>query len=216
MKIIRDMIFIGSMLYLAEAQTLDPAAIRQINQQVQKLSDQRVNPNEVAVIETEYGRIVFEFYSNVAPLHAMNFKKLAGYGYYDSTLFHRVIPGFIIQGGDIYSRDDDPGNDGTGGPGYTIQAEFGRRHRRGAVAAARKADTINPQRRSSGSQFYICVEPQPGLDSMGYTVFGHVIEGLDVVRKIAQVDRDKRNRPKQNIPMLRVYVTNKDQLNPRN
>ncbi|HCK99443.1 MAG TPA: peptidylprolyl isomerase [Candidatus Marinimicrobia bacterium] len=157
--------------------------------------------------------MVFEFFPYVAPLHAMNFKKLAKAGYFDSTTFHRVIPGFGCQGGDILSRDDNIYNDGTGGPGYTIQAEFGKRHVRGAVAAARAADQVNPEKRSNGSQFYICVEDQSFLDKAGYTVFGQVIKGLDVVDKIVQVKRNRQDRPLQDVVMKRVYVTDRSKLN---
>ncbi|MCD6205335.1 MAG: peptidylprolyl isomerase [Candidatus Marinimicrobia bacterium] len=186
--------------------------IDELNQRIQQLPDEPVTPADVAVIETDFGDIIISFFPYVAPLHAMNFKKLAAAGYYDSTTFHRVIPGFVIQGGDILSRDDNVYNDGTGGPGYTIQAEFGRRHVRGAVAAARSADEVNPQKRSNGSQFYICLEDQPYLDRMGYTVFGQVIRGMDVVDKIAKVKRNNRDRPIRDVIMKRVYMITLDEI----
>lgn len=116
-------------------------------------------------ITTPQGRMVIRLYDET-PLHRDNFKKLVEEGFYDGTTFHRVIAGFMIQGGDPNSRDDDPGNDGLGGPGYTVPAEFapGLYHKRGAIAAARTGDQVNPERRSSGSQFYI-VHGTP-LDSM--------------------------------------------------
>lgn len=110
---------------------------------------------EVAVIETDYGSIVVKFYEEDAPKHVANFKKLASQQFYDGTTFHRVIKNFMIQGGDPNSKDSDPYNDGQGGPGYTIPAEIKRFHKRGALAAARLGDAINPQKASSGSQFYI-------------------------------------------------------------
>jgi len=133
---------------------------------------------EVAVIETAKGTIVFKFYPEAAPQHVANFKKLARDGFYNGLTFHRVVPGFVIQGGD-------PAGNGTGGPGYKIPAEIKMKHTDGAVAAAR---TNNPKKESSGSQFYICLGPQPHLDGE-YTVFGQVIEGMDVVRNIARGDK---------------------------
>lgn len=205
------LIVVFSMVFVF-AGSLSKQEIAQKNRSVQILPDVVVTPDDVVVIETEYGEIVFEFFPYVAPLHAMNFKKLASAGYYDSTTFHRVIPGFVIQGGDILSRDDNIYNDGTGGPGYTIQAEFGKRHVRGAVASARAADQVNPKKRSNGSQFYICLENQPYLDQMGYTVFGRVIKGMDVVDKIALVQRNSSDRPVKDVIMKRVYITSKSNI----
>jgi cyclophilin family peptidyl-prolyl cis-trans isomerase len=189
------------------AGSLSGRQIKQLQNRVKSLPDEVVSLSEVVVIETDYGTIVFEFFPYVAPIHAMNFKKLAKAGYFDSTTFHRVIPGFVIQGGDILSRDDNMYNDGTGGPGYTLQAEFGKKHIRGAVAAARMTDQVNPEKRSNGSQFYICVREQPFLDKAGYTVFGQVIKGMNVVSKIVKVRRNKRDRPINDVVMKRVYVT---------
>ncbi len=195
------------------AGSLSGKQIEQIQDKVKSLPDEVVSPSEVAVIETDYGTIVFEFFPYIAPIHAMNFKKLAKAGYFDGTTFHRVIPGFMIQGGDILSRDDNMYNDGTGGPGYTIQAEFGKKHVCGAVASARMADQVNPEKRSNGSQFYICVREQPFLDKAGYTVFGQVIKGMDVVDKIVKVRRNKRDRPINDVVMKRVYVTDRSKVN---
>ena len=107
-------------------------------------------------ISTRLGRMVVRLYDET-PQHRDNFRKLVADGFYDGTTFHRVIEGFMIQGGDPLSKDDDPMNDGTGGPGYTVEAEFNEDlfHKRGAIAAARQSDQVNPQKRSSGSQFYI-------------------------------------------------------------
>ena len=140
------------------------------------------NGTEVAVVTTSKGVIRFEFYPDDAPNTVAAFIERADEGFYDGTKFHRVDPGFVIQGGDPLSRTDDP-MVGTGGPGYQLRAEFNdRSHLDGAVAMARSQ---NPD--SAGSQFYICLGPQPFLDGQ-YTVFGQVLEGMDVVRQIAVGD----------------------------
>ncbi|HPD25369.1 MAG TPA: peptidylprolyl isomerase [Candidatus Marinimicrobia bacterium] len=205
-------ILIALMASALSAQPLKDADIIAIQKKVQALPDEPVNPNEVVVIETDYGKIVIELFANQAPLHAMNFKKLVKAGYYTGTTFHRVIPDFVIQGGDILSRDANPSNDGTGGPGYTIPAEIGQKHLRGSLAAARLPDQVNPQKASSGSQFYICVKDLPSLDRGGYTVFGRVIEGMNVVDKIVAVPRDQRDRPLKDVVMKSVYITDKKSL----
>lgn len=162
--------------------------------------------NEVAVIETKFGKMVIEFYDKDAPKTVANFKKLAKEGFYSGTTFHRVIPGFMIQGGDPLSKDDDRSNDGTGGPGYTIEAEIKREHKRGTVATARLGDAVNPKRESSGSQFFINVKDNNFLNG-GYTVFGNVIAGMDVADKIAAVPRDARDNPNDKVEMTKVYIT---------
>lgn len=163
------------------------------------------NSGKLVVIETDAGEIVIRLNDEKAPLHSQNFRKLATEGFFDSTTFHRVVPGFIIQGGDPFSKDNDPTNDGRGGPGYTIPAELGLPHLRGSVGAARQGDAINPERRSNGSQFYICLAPQPQLDKMGYTIFGEVVEGMDVVDKIAAMPGEGQV-PRQPVIMKRVYL----------
>ncbi|HEY3373499.1 MAG TPA: peptidylprolyl isomerase [Candidatus Aquicultor sp.] len=131
------------------------------------------------VIETNKGKIVFDMRPDKAPETVANFVKLANKGFYNGTKWHRVEPGFVIQGGDPLSKDSLPQNDGTGGPGYTIKAEFNDlQHLTGTVAMARSQDPD-----SAGSQFYICLGPQPNLDGQ-YTVFGQVVEGMDVVNSI--------------------------------
>ena len=133
-----------------------------------------------AVIEMDQGKIVIELYPEDAPEAVANFVKLAKKGYYDGLKFHRVVPGFVVQGGD-------PKGDGTGGPGYTIKDEFNsRKHLTGTVAMAR-----TPAPNSAGSQFYICLASQPALDGK-YTVFGQVVEGMDVVMKIKRGDIMKK------------------------
>jgi len=133
-----------------------------------------------ALIKTSKGDILCELFAMDAPLSVTNFKQLADGGYYDGLTFHRVEPGFVIQGGD-------PTGTGTGGPGYTIPAEIKRKHDKGALAWARTGDEVNPDRRSSGSQFYITLEPTPFLDG-SYTVFGQTIDGMDVVSSIEPGD----------------------------
>lgn len=135
----------------------------------------------VATISTEKGDIVIDLNANVAPKTVANFIKLAREGFYDDLTFHRVEPNFVIQGGD-------PKGDGTGGPGYEVDAELSDLpHLAGTVAMARKPDQVNPQKRSSGSQFYICLAPAPFLDGE-YTIFGQVRDGMDVVLSIQRGD----------------------------
>jgi cyclophilin family peptidyl-prolyl cis-trans isomerase len=136
------------------------------------------------VMETAQGNIVIKLREDAAPKTCANFRKLVGEGFYNGTYFHRVIPGFMIQGGDPNTKNADPADDGLGGPGYTVPAEIGLKHVRGAVATARTGDSVNPKRDSSGSQFFIDVADQPSLDAGGYTVFGQVISGMDAVDKI--------------------------------
>lgn len=164
---------------------------------------------EVIQLSTKFGDIFIWLY-NETPKHRENFLKLAKEGFYNGTTFHRIINDFMIQGGDPNSKDSDPTNDGMGGPGYTVEAEFrpALKHNYGAVAAARMGDAANPQKRSSGSQFYI-VQNKNGthfLDN-NYTVFGQVIAGMDVVDKISVQAKDGRDRPFENISM-QVKVLN--------
>jgi cyclophilin family peptidyl-prolyl cis-trans isomerase len=125
----------------------------------------------LVVIETSLGDITIKLLDDKAPKHAANFRKLAKDKFFEGTTFHRVIPGFMIQGGDPNSKDGDRSNDGMGGPDYTVEAEIGVSHDRGVVAAARQGDQVNPERRSNGSQFYITVAPAKFLDGQ-YSVFG--------------------------------------------
>ncbi|MGB4593135.1 MAG: peptidylprolyl isomerase [Coriobacteriia bacterium] len=146
------------------------------------VSDVKVTGKEIAVITTKKGVITLEFYPDVAPNHVASFIELAQQGFYDGTTFHRVEPGFVVQGGDPYSKTG-AGPVGTGGPGYTLAAEFNDKpHLEGTLAMARSQ---SPD--SAGSQFYICLAPAPFLDG-NYTVFGQVIEGMDVVKQIAVGD----------------------------
>lgn len=137
-----------------------------------------------AVIKTSKGDITVELYPKEAPLSVTNFVQLSKGGFYNNLTFHRVVPNFVIQGGD-------PQGTGAGGPGFTIPAEINgnpHKHVEGALAWARTGDEVNPQRRSSGSQFYITLAPTPFLDN-GYTVFGKTIAGMDAVKKIQQGDK---------------------------
>ena len=139
-----------------------------------------------AVIETEFGEINIELWDDVAPKHVENMLKLAKDGFYDNLSFHRVIPGFVIQGGC-------PKGDGTGGPGWTVEAEFNdRAHHAGTLSMARAADP-----NSAGSQFFICLSREhcQHLDGQ-YTAFGQVTDGMEVVEKLAAVPTDAADRPK--------------------
>ena len=157
--------------------------------------------NEVAVIETTLGSIELEFLDDVAPGHVKNFKDLANKGFYDGTTFHRVIPGFMIQGGDPNSKSEDRSMHGMGGPGYTIKAEFNSTpHDRGVLSMARSQDP-----NSAGSQFFIVVKDSPFLDNQ-YTVFGKVIKGMDTVDKIVNVSRDPRDNPDERVEMKSVKI----------
>jgi peptidyl-prolyl cis-trans isomerase B (cyclophilin B) len=156
-----------------------------------------------AVLETSLGKIVFEFLPNVAPQTVTNFKKLANQCFYNGTTFHRVIPGFMIQGGDPNSKSPDRSTHGMGGPGYTIKAEFNPEpHTRGAVSMARSSDPD-----SAGSQFFIVVADARYLDRQ-YTVFGRVTEGMEVADKIVAAPKDRNDNPVERIEMKRVYLGN--------
>lgn len=185
----------------------------------------------LAMISTDFGDIKIKLYKDT-PLHQENFSKLVKEGFYDGTLFHRIIPGFMIQGGDPNSKNAKPGQMlGNGGPGYTIPAEIGKLHFKGAISAARMGDKANPERNSSGSQFfivegmkvtkelldnfenrngivytdaqrerYIKEGGRPDLDGL-YSVFGEVLEGNDIVSKIASQPKGRFDRPTNDISM---------------
>jgi peptidyl-prolyl cis-trans isomerase B (cyclophilin B) len=158
-----------------------------------------------ASIETGFGEIEIKFFPDIAPNHVNNFLQLAKMGFYDGTTFHRVIPGFMIQGGDPNSREHDRSLHGMGGPGYTIKAEFNKRpHKRGTLSMARSADPD-----SAGSQFFICVSDAGFLDRQ-YTVFGEVVSGMETVDKIVSQSRDGADNPEERIKM-KVSITEKKQ-----
>jgi cyclophilin family peptidyl-prolyl cis-trans isomerase len=138
--------------------------------------------NMRAVITTTKGVIELELFHDVAPRHVENFVWLARDGFFDGLKWHRYVPDFVIQGGD-------PQGTGAGGPGYNVPAEFSeKKHVPGIVAAARQGDDVNPQKQSSGSQFYIVLEDQPFLDETGYTIWGNVVKGMDVVVELRDTD----------------------------
>ncbi len=156
-----------------------------------------------AVIETKFGEIELELFVDKAPGHVKNFTDLAEKGFYDGTLFHRVIPRFMIQGGDPTTRDPKGSRSqhGTGGPGYTIKAEFSDLpHKRGTLSMARAQDP-----NSAGSQFFICVGDSPFLDRQ-YSVFGQVLRGMEVADQIVASKRDERDNPLERIEM-KVRIT---------
>ena len=158
-------------------------------------------------IKTTDGTMTVKLYADT-PLHRDNFVKLAKSGFYDGLLFHRVIKGFMIQGGDPFTRDTAKvAQYGTGGPGYTIPAEIvpGKTHKKGALAAARLADRVNPAKESSGSQFYIVQDPANCVHLDGeYTIFGEVVDGLPVIDKIAAERTDRYDRPVGDVKIISI------------
>jgi peptidyl-prolyl cis-trans isomerase B (cyclophilin B) len=169
--------------------------------------------DEVAVLETKYGRIVYEFLPEYAPKHVAAFKQMIRNGDFDGTKFHRIIKGKIIQGGDPNSKDDDPSDDGLGQPGQaTIPAEFSTeiKHTRGIVSAARKGDNKD----SATSQFFICLGNEPAYDG-NYTIFGRVIEGMNVVGLISDAPvgtAANREKPVEAVAITRAYLTSRSAL----
>ncbi|CCQ90713.1 Peptidylprolyl isomerase [Nitrospina gracilis 3/211] len=157
--------------------------------------------NATAVIETVHGTIELEFFEDKAPGHVKNFKDLAQKGFYDGTTFHRVIPGFMIQGGDPNSRDENRSKHGTGGPGYNIDAEFNDvSHKRGVLSMARAQDP-----NSAGSQFFIVVKDSTFLDRQ-YTAFGRVTTGMDVADKIVNEPRDQNDNPHNRMEIKSITI----------
>jgi peptidyl-prolyl cis-trans isomerase B (cyclophilin B) len=151
-----------------------------------------------AILETKFGKIELEFFSDKAPGHVKNFIDLAKKGFYDGSTFHRVIPGFMIQGGDPNTKDPNAPRErhGTGGPGHSVKAEFNDTpHKRGVLSMARSGDP-----NSAGSQFFICVADSGFLDRQ-YTAFGKVVVGMDVADQIVNAPRDVRDNPKERIDM---------------
>ncbi len=144
--------------------------------------------------EKELRRVVIDLDEVAAPLTSASFKQLVSEGFYDKMRFHRIFPDLLVQTGDPYSRGGDSERSGTGGPGYTIPAEIGLSHVRGAIAASRLPDRVNPTRASSGSQFYVCLTPMPQLDG-DYTVFGRVIEGIEVLDEISKMPTNSNDFP---------------------
>jgi peptidyl-prolyl cis-trans isomerase B (cyclophilin B) len=160
-----------------------------------------------AVIHTKFGDITLKFFPDLAPNHVKSFIDLANSGFYNGTTFHRLVPGFVIQGGDPNTKSDDRSKHGMGGPGYTLKAEFSKKpHTKGILSMARSG---HPD--SAGSQFFICVAPAPFLDEQ-YTVFGEVTQGMEVVDKIVAQPRDARDNPNERIEMtVEVIAPEKSQ-----
>ncbi|MDZ4742391.1 MAG: peptidylprolyl isomerase [Verrucomicrobiota bacterium] len=181
--------------------TIRETKTKPYNPQVDRKYEFTSTDDDVAVIDTKFGIMVMEFDSAAAPRHVQNFKNLAGQGFYNGLLFHRTVPGFIIQAGDPKTREDDRrGEWGTGNPGYTIPAEVQLPNVRGAVGAARLGDNVNPARESNGSQFYIVIQDAPSLDGT-YSVFGHISEGMEVSDAISGQQKDSSDTPLTDIPM---------------
>lgn len=171
---------------------------------------------DVAVLEIQVGRekqtqqVVIGLYDNATPQTVANFKELIGKKFYNGLRFHRVFPGTLVQTGDPQTRWmwaflGNSQRTGTGGPGYTIPAEIGLKHKRGAVAMSRLEDTVNPARASNGSQFYVCLSPMPKLDGK-YTVFGEVLEGLDVLEAISNMQTDSNDFPLAKVVIKSITV----------
>jgi peptidyl-prolyl cis-trans isomerase B (cyclophilin B) len=158
--------------------------------------------NEVAVIKTSEGEMVVQFWTDAAPNTIENFKKLAREGFYDGTIFHRIVKGFMIQGGDPNSKDPAKENSyGEGGPSYKIKAEFNdHSHERGVLSMARSSDPD-----SAGSQFFICLAPVRRLDHQ-YTTFGKLIKGADVLEKIGDTPVTRNNSGETSKPTKRVVI----------
>jgi peptidyl-prolyl cis-trans isomerase B (cyclophilin B) len=158
-----------------------------------------------AIIETKFGEIELDFLSDKAPGHVKNFVDLAKKGFYDGSTFHRVIPGFMIQGGDPNTKDPklSRGQHGTGGPGYNIKAEFNdTAHKRGVLSMARSNDPD-----SAGSQFFICVADASFLDGK-YTAFGKVVRGMEVADQVVGSPRDGMDNPNDRVDMkVRIVET---------
>lgn len=197
----------------AEQARLDSVEAAQKAEKAKDIMETIANLPEEPVFDivTNLGTIKVKLYSKT-PKHRENFAKLALEGYYDSLLFHRVINGFMIQGGDPFTRDTSAAavaKYGQGGPGYTIPAEFVPEytHKKGALAAARRGDVGNPMKESSGSQFYIVQNPETcaQLDG-GYTVFGETVSGLDIIDRIAQVATDQRDKPLMDVRIKTVKL----------
>jgi peptidyl-prolyl cis-trans isomerase B (cyclophilin B) len=188
-----------AVVFLTSASSAEMKSRKFTKEEIKRMAETK------AVIETKFGNMELRFFPDVAPNHVNNFINLAKKGFYDGTTFHRVIPGFMIQGGDPNSKDPDSPRLGMGGPGYTVKAEFNNRpHKRGILSMARAADPD-----SAGSQFFICVADAPFLDRQ-YTVFGEVVSGLDVADKIVSQPRDAGDKPDERIEMT-VRIEEKNQ-----
>ena len=160
----------NQMLFTKSERPLSEPEIDKIREKALNFEPKPISDSDIIIFKTSFGNLEARFFPDKAPNHCLNFKKLANSGFYDGTKFHRVMPNFMIQAGDILSRDGNKSNDGQGGPGWVIDAEFNdKKHVRGTLSMARSSDP-----NSAGSQFFICVAPQPHLDGQ-YTVFGEIL-----------------------------------------
>jgi peptidyl-prolyl cis-trans isomerase B (cyclophilin B) len=194
------MVVVPVMAALAMLWCVEPLALAAGKKEAEKGAAKKGNPR--AIIKTKFGEMELKFFPDKAPGHVENFLKLAREGFYDDTIFHRVIPGFMIQGGDPNTKDPNKKQSyGTGGPGYAIKAEFNDiPHKRGIVSMARSQDP-----NSAGSQFFIVVEDSRFLDRQ-YTAFGEVVKGIGVADKIVSQPRDMKDNPNKRIEMTVVVV----------
>lgn len=186
-----------------ESCILSAKEIQGILEKVALTPPEPVAANEIALLETSLGLIAITFFTDVAPKHAQSFKHLIKAGFYNGTRFHRIIDDFMIQGGDILTRDSNPDNDGTGGPGYSLEAEFNKiPHDLGILSMARSQDP-----NSAGSQFFICLS-RNGTRSLDgkYTVFGKVVGGLDVVKALGKVAVRRSRHGENSVPVEPVFI----------
>ena len=191
---------LAMMLVGAVATFLSAGAVAAADKPIHQQAEAPKGPR--AIIKTKFGDIEVKFFPDVAPKHVENFIKLGKEGFYNGTIFHRVIPGFMIQGGDPNTKDSlKKDTYGQGGPGYTIKAEFSDiPHKRGIVSMARAAEPD-----TAGSQFFIVVEDSRFLDRK-YSVFGEVTRGIGVADKIANLARDERDNPKDRVEMTVTII----------
>ena len=190
MKLLRIYTGVICLLFLIQNVQAEMKDRKFTQEEIKKMAETK------AIIETKLGNIELKFFPDVAPIHVNNFIELAKKGFYDGTTFHRVIPGFMIQGGDPNTKSPDRSKHGMGDPGYKVKAEFNaKQHRRGILSMARAQDP-----NSAGSQFFICVADALFLDKQ-YTVFGEVVSGMDVADKIVSQPKDRMDNPLERIEM---------------
>ena len=166
---------------------LIPEQIEEIINKTKEFEIEPVSDDDIVIFETNLGTIKIKLFNDIAPNHCANFKKLSNSGFYDETLLFRIVPNFMIQGGDILTRDGDPENDGTGNPGWTIDAEINNlKHERGILSMAHGSD-IN----SAGSQFFICLSNAKHLDGK-YTIFGKIVENIELLNTIQNIPSESK------------------------
>src|SRR5215510_8936123 len=196
------MSLVSMKLSIALAVALLSTTVFAADEKKEEMTPPMNSSNEVAVIKTSEGDMVVQFWTDAAPNTVENFKKLARQGFYDGTIFHRIVKGFMIQGGDPNSKDPAKENSyGQGGPGYNIKAEFNDHgHQRGVISMAR-----GPDPDSAGSQFFICLASVPRLDHQ-YTTFGKLVKGDDVLEKIGDTSVTKNSMGEPSKPTKRVVI----------